>query len=260
MAAKVLSFFGSGVWKVVYPIRRLVIRNKSLFGTIAVAGGITIAAKALAIANHGFLNMLDYARVQLAYITLASGVVLAMVINKGRHRLSMRAVHKKAFGLIGGNELATQRLCPNAPILLMNEKRIEVRTGGYYRIVYPSQVKEPKPSAGWVVQLLHAYRIPYVTFKPQRAHMVFPITGEYQRKAMVSVECVKRTSLWAPGGSENKMHTFKIGKYHIGEVNFAGMDRGCYSGGQRGGGGCPALWGSRYHRIPACFPLNMHAI
>eukprot|EP01052_Picozoa_sp_SAG31_P053919 SAG31_NODE_14068_length_829_cov_0.884932_1_plen_111_part_00 len=95
---------------------------------------------------------------------------------------------------------------------------MEIRTGGHWSIVWSSRFSSSgtialKSDATWWQRRLHQVGIPYLKYKPERATMVFPVTGELGRIGIVSVECVKRTT-WVSHGSEAD---FMVFGYKLGE-------------------------------------------
>ncbi len=177
-----------------------------------------------------FLRTVSYYLTQL--VLVLGGILVAMWV-AARHRLSMRAVHNRAFRMMESNPEIQQKL--GKPIVLLKDKRIEMRTGGHFKLKVPSssvvnvlekvtgrdidndgdvgvagsakpvpvvQKVGPTRSTGLLGTLRanctafwSRAKLPILKYKKQRAHMVFPLVGPHKEQAMVSVECVKR-----PGG------------------------------------------------------------
>jgi hypothetical protein len=163
-----------------------------------------------------FRAALEYA---IYFSMLMVGLMLQLFL-RARRRLSMRAVHHKAFGLIRNIPEIKAKL--GSPIS-MSEKRIEVRTGGRWKLDYNAKVesvvnsvekltgrdldkdgdvgqaidaeateKKLTKTPGWRGRLMRAGIPIAYKYKLQRAHMVFPIEGIHAKKALISVEAVKR--------------------------------------------------------------------
>ena len=161
-------------------------------------------------------SLTDILRVGTTYmfqfVVLALGALLCIAV-RTRHTLSMRRVHHKAFRIIESIPEVQQKL--GTPLRLVQGKRIEMRTGGEFKLKIPSskavnvlelvtgrdidedgnvgkagsvnpvpvakKLPEPKGAlAGITAQLNGIWTqigLPRAKYKKQRAHMVFPVVG-----------------------------------------------------------------------------------
>jgi hypothetical protein len=177
--------------------------------------------------QHSLTDILRVVSIYLTQFVVVALGALLLVWVRARHNLSMRAVHHKAFRIIESIPEVQQKL--GKPITLVQGKRIEMRTGGYFKVsVPPSKVvnalelvtgrdidndgdigqagsvkpiaaKAPEQVAGGLAGLKAKLSgiwtrtgLPRLKYKKQRAHMVFPVVGPHKEQAMVCVECVKR--------------------------------------------------------------------
>ena len=173
--------------------------------------------------QHSLTDILRVVSIYLGQFVLVALAALLVVWVRARHNLSMRTVHRKAFSIIENIPEVQQKL--GKPITLIQGKRIEMRTGGTFKLKVPSSkvvnvlefvtgrdidndgdigkagsvkpVKEEPEGglAGMKAKLSGIWTkigLPRLKYKKQRAHMVFPVVGPHKEQAMVCVECVKR--------------------------------------------------------------------
>ena len=228
---------GAPLWRLTQPLRGTVgyLFNRfpalKLIPFLGVLGGtiniLFLATQKMQHSLTDFLRTVSYYLTQM--VLLMGGVLVAMWVS-ARHRLSMRTVHHRAFRILESVPEIQQKL--GKPITLLKGKRIEMRTGGYFRLKVPSSPvvdvletvtgrdidkdgdvgvagsAKPVPTGRDVaptsptgvigtvrakcMALWTRAKLPHAKYKKQRAHMVFPVVGPHMEQAMVSVECVKR--------------------------------------------------------------------
>lgn len=161
------------------------------YGAPLLAGlsSLSIVLAATAKMQHKFTSLFRKALEYIIYLALFSLAGVGYVLVQSRRRLSMRAVHKKAFHHIRNMKELHSRL--GNPVHI-SEKRVEIRSGGYAKRAYLKPGTDVN-SLSWVQSKLLACGLPIsYKYKKQRAHMVFPVMGRHNKEAMVSVEAVKR--------------------------------------------------------------------
>jgi hypothetical protein len=148
--------------------------------------------------QHKFTNLFRAGLEYGIYFAMLSLCAVGYLYIGVRRRLSMRAVHQQGFQRIRNMPEIHSRL--GVP-LHITEKRIEIRTGGYSKLQYAGPGKRGS-DVGWISHSLGRMGLPVgYKYKLQRAHMVFPVMGRHQKKAMVCVEAVKRPwGSWSPFG------------------------------------------------------------
>jgi hypothetical protein len=225
------------VWEVIAPVRQaiaFVFNRFPILKVIPVLGVIGTSLNMIFLAvqkmQHSFTDILRTVSYYLTQMVVFLVVGLAMMLVAARHRLSMSSVHHKTYRIVESLPIIQQKL--GKPITKLQDKRIEMRTGGHYKLKIPSSAvvdvlekatgrdidedgdvgvkgssnkqtlpateDAPKPP-GAVASLRNKLaalwartKLPSVKYKKQRAHMVFPVIGPHKEQAMVCVECVKR--------------------------------------------------------------------
>ncbi len=237
---KPVRWAASPLWRLTEPMRSAIayVFNRvpalKLIPFFAILGTVMnilfLATQKMQHSLTDFLRTISYYLTQM--VLVFGGILVAMWVG-ARHRLSMRAVHNRAFRMMESIPEIQQKL--GKPIVLLKGKRIEMRTGGHFKLKVPSssvvnvlekvtgrdidndgdvglvgsakpmpvvQDVAPTRPAGLLgtlrancTALWSRAKLPILKYKKQRAHMVFPVVGPHKEQAMVSVECVKR-----PGG------------------------------------------------------------
>ena len=231
-----LPFYRSTIGNALYYVRLLFQKYPALHAVyigamLLFTGSIVLrAAQKMQHTVTGFLRKLTGYFVEFSIIW---GLGVVYLIIAARHRLSMRSVHRDAFQRITKLTQVQQKL--GKPITMVGDKRIEMRTGGYFKLKWDPGKSETAQKAvnaaekltgqdidgdgdvgeagsssraqaarkkldgvfGYLKMLANRWHVPYPKYKRQRAHMVFPIEGPHGEQAMVSAECVKRPGDWS---------------------------------------------------------------